>query len=106
MASRTNQGTVETPKLNIRFKSSDDNDYSTRILIVSLIILFLLFTYYLIGGFTRTCECGESFQNCHCDKSDKYSRKYHDYRDHYDYHNHHDYNKKQFTSNMYGPLDY
>lgn len=42
-----------------------------RIGVFSMIVLFLLFTYFLIGGYTNRCNCqnNESFQNCNCARS-------------------------------------
>jgi len=43
-----------------------DRDFGTRVAIAAVIIMFLFFAYYLIGGYTTTCSCGESYQNCGC----------------------------------------
>ena len=45
-----------------------DQSTNTRVGIAAIVILFLLFTYYLIGGYTNTCGCGsgEPYQNCGC----------------------------------------
>jgi hypothetical protein len=48
-----------------------NQSFVTRLGIVAVIVLFLLFTYYLIGGYTSKCACGsgEPYRNCSCGRS-------------------------------------
>jgi hypothetical protein len=44
--------------ISMRINSSDANRYGT----VLIIVMLLLFTYCLIGGYTSSCNCGVTYQ--------------------------------------------
>jgi hypothetical protein len=61
-----------------------DQTFATRVGIATVIILFLLFAYYLIGGYTNNCGCGsgEHYQNCGCQGHSAHSAHSHPYAGH------------------------
>lgn len=57
---------TDNPSTKVMVALFAKDSYTTRIGVAALIILFLFFAYYLIGGYTSNCACGsgESYQNC------------------------------------------
>lgn len=63
-------GSDKNPATHVVITLFSEQNFATRVGIAAIIILFLLFAYYLIGGYTNTCGCGsgEHYQNCGCQK--------------------------------------
>lgn len=68
MSEKTENTDIKNPATHVVVTLFTEQNFTTRIGIAAIIILFLLFAYYLIGGYTNTCGCGsgESYQNCGC----------------------------------------